>query len=107
MSVIEAEGTLTAILNTEHAVFTTTAGRFRTLVVDLTNLSAGDTVRLRAKAPAVSSGPERLIREYNFTDAQYETNAQSMSFDMLCGGTFTITQTAGTARLFGWHVSGL
>jgi hypothetical protein len=107
MSVIEAEGTLTAVLGTEHTVFTTSTGRYRTLVVDLTNLSSGDSLRLRAKAPVVTGGPERLAREYNFADAQSEANSQSMAFDMSCGGTFTITQTAGTARLFSWHVSGL
>jgi hypothetical protein len=102
---VESFGTQTAVVSTEHTLVTEVTGKWRVLVVSLANLVAGDTVVLRAKAPVISGGPDLLIKEYPFTGVQAEPNVQSFGFDMPYGGTFTLTQTAGTARTYAWHVT--
>jgi hypothetical protein len=103
-----SQGDQVAVVNTEHSLVTdTTPGAYR-LVVDLSVLQAGDTVQLRLKTKARSTGTGSTARTSLY--ATY-TGVQTDPVDVILGDLVTdlyveatLKQTAGVARTFPWKV---
>lgn len=103
--VAEADGQLTATgSGTEDTVATITAPRVLTFVVDLANMVAGDTVTLKVKRKVRSGDTVRVVYSEVFTGAQAEPIAISVPMPSPHQAVFTITQEAGTPRVFPWAV---
>lgn len=102
--IIEASGTQTAVIGTEHTLSAPVTGKTRVLLVNAFNLVAGDVLELRIKGVVLAAGTESLIRLSTFTGALTEPHLQSPPIVMPQGGTITLKQTAGTGRAFPWAV---
>lgn len=103
-----ASGTLTATVGTEHVLNPTTpettVGVYQ-LVVDLTNLAAGDRVEFAVREKVTgAAGTQRrvVIGAYSgpVTDPLYVSD----SLILIHGWDFTLKQTAGTGRSFDWSI---
>lgn len=81
----------------------TTQGVFQ-FVVDLSNLAAGDTFRLRLYEKYDTTGTQRLAEEWIFTGAQSKPLFISPSFILGAGWDFTAVKLAGTDRTIYWSI---
>lgn len=106
---VEASGTQTATVSTEHTLNggSFTSAKTYVLSVDLTNLANGDTVELRAKVKVISSGSEKLIYLGTYSHAQPYPVVHSIPVRSEYSASFTLKQTAGTGRNFDWAVLSL
>ena len=104
---VESSGTQAATVGTEHSLAAPTTAKTRQLVVDLNAMVSGDIVELRLKRKTLSAGTERLHRLAVFAHAQTEPIVVSIPLASPHGATFTLKQTAGTARSFPWSVETL
>lgn len=102
----QAHGTQTAVISTEHTLATVTAGKTLVLLVDTSNMAAGDTVELRAKTKVLTGGTVRVAYFVSYVDAQPADDVVKISVPIpaLFSGVFTLKQTAGTGRNFDWSV---
>jgi hypothetical protein len=109
MAVVESENTLTAVVGTEHTVFTVATGyKTRTFNVDVSGLASTEVVELRVYGPTRAGGTEQLVRgPITFTGVVTEPGTQGLPFLLQVGGRFTIKQASGTARTFPWTVNTL
>jgi len=103
-----ASGTQTAVIGTEHTLYTSVAGGIFVFTVDLTNMASGDTVELRMKQKVVLT----LHGSYyqSFTDAQNTDKVVVVSVPFpsnVAGAVFTLKQTAGTGRNFDYNICSL
>lgn len=105
--VVESSGTQTAVIGTEHSLASPTTAKTRQLVVDLSNLANGDTVELRIKRKALSTGAIRTWQLASFAHAQAAPVVLSVPIPSPHGAEFTLKQTTGTARNFDWSVETL
>lgn len=105
MDTVEATSTQTAVVGTPATLFTAGSQKTRVLRVSLRNMVTGDVVEVRVNDAVIAGGPIELIELYSFTGAQTKPHMQSFAFLMFHGGTFVLTQTAGTARTFDWEVA--
>lgn len=106
---VEASGTQTATISTEH---TLNAGSFTSaktyvLTVDLSNLANGDTVELRVKKKVLTGGTEKQIYLGTYSHAQLHAVVDSIPVRSEYSVSFTLKQTAGTGRNFDWAVLSL
>lgn len=99
-----ANGSQTAVISTEHTLATDITGQTYVLVVDCANLAMGDTVELRVYTKCRSGGTERLAYLRSYTNTQGELIKYSVPIpaDISCKA--TLTQTAGTGRVFEWSL---
>ncbi len=102
--VVESSGTQTAVVGTEHTLAAPTTAKTRVLWVALDALASGDTVELRVYSTVLSGGTSGVAKSVSFTGAQSEPKTPSVPYPMAFGGSFTLKQTAGTARSFPWRV---
>lgn len=103
---IAASGTQTATIGTEH---TLSGGNLLgpktfTLMVDTTNMVAGDELQLRIKTKTLSGGTETLAYMCTIVGAQDIPQKISIPIPVPNSATFTLKQTAGTGRAFPWNV---
>jgi hypothetical protein len=103
----ESSGTQTATIGTEHSLATPTTAKTRVLVVNLTNLAAGDILELRIKSKVLAAGSEVLGRLATVVGPVTELRYESPPVATVDGATFTLKQTAGTGRSFEWSVLSL
>lgn len=97
-------GSQTAVISTEHSLYTASAAGVYVLKVDLTNLVSGDEVTLRVKAKGrEAESTRRLAFTGSYAHAQGVPLAQSIPV-VGTSVEFTLTQTAGTGRAFPWSV---
>lgn len=101
---VEASGSQTAVINTEHTLSAPTSAGVRQLVVDLTNLVNGETVELRIKRTTLSGGAIGTWQTAVFSHALAAPIVVSIPLPSPHGATFTLKQTAGTGRVFPWSV---
>src|SRR3954471_6420083 len=101
---VESFGTQTATLTTEHSLATPTTAKTRVLIVDLTNLVAGENTLLQIKGKVLTGGATVVIRYALYAGPLLEPHVQSPPVVLPFGGTFTLTQTGGTGRTFPWSV---
>jgi len=102
--VAAASGTQDAVVNTEHSLTQQTGIGIYVLLVNTSELAAGDSVTLRIKTKRSSGDSIYTAYTYVFTDAQDEPNKYSVpvpvDVEIIC----TLEQTAGSARDFPWKL---
>ena len=92
--------TQTAVVDTEHTLDTETDPGVYILVVDLNELTYGDTVILRIKTKNQTGSTSRLAYEATFSNAQAEMNKYSPAIPVDTEIICTLEQTDGTGRDF-------
>lgn len=105
-----ASGTQTAVISTEHTLYTTVSGGIFVFIVDLVNMASGDTTELRIKSKVISGGPLEVTYFQSFTDAQSANNLITVSVPFPCdlvGVTFTLKQVGGVGRTYDWKILSL
>lgn len=100
----ESTGTQTATVTTEHTLVSPSSAKTRVLLVDLSNMVAGDILELRINAKIVTGGTARLAYIATFSGVAGEPAVPSVPVPMPWGGSFTLKQTAGTSRNYDWSV---
>jgi len=101
---LEGSGTQTAVISTEHTLFTTTTNKFYMGYIDLTNLSGGDTVELRLKVKIKGAGSVVQVRTETFSGAQVDPLWYFPPLPSDLEITITLKQTAGSGRNFDWRI---
>jgi len=96
--------TQTAIIDTEHTLDTETDSGVYILVVDLNELTYGDTVILRIKTKNQTGSTSRLSYEATFSNVQSEMNKYSPAIPVDTEIICTLEQTDGTGRDFDWNL---
>ena len=96
--------TQTAVVDTEHTLDTETDPGVYILVVDLNELTYGDTVILRIKTKNQTGSTSRLAYEATFSNAQAEMNKYSPAIPVDTEIICTLEQTDGTGRDFDWNL---
>lgn len=99
-----AHGSQTATVDTEHTLDTQTTAGVYVLVVDMTNLAAGDIVILRIKVKAVHDGTSKLAYMATYANAQAEPIKFSIPVPVDTEIIATLEQTDGTGRAFPWNL---
>jgi len=105
MALVSAANNIqTAVIGTEHSLTQQTGIGIYVLVVDTTEMLAGDTLVLRIKTICRSGGTSNTAYTMTFSDAQAEPNKYSIpvpiNLEIIC----TLHQTAGTGRSFPWSL---
>jgi hypothetical protein len=110
---VEASGTQTAVINTEHTLRdVNTVGTFQ-FYVDMAALAATEVVELRMYQIILTGGTRRLALPgmKTFTGALADPNQIVYYFDPISNDLtdtgslrFTLKQTSGTGRAFPWKV---
>jgi hypothetical protein len=106
---VEASGTQTAVIGTEHTLATIAGPGVYVANVDLSAMAAGDVVELRIKKPVLSAGTARAQFYAMYTDAQPADDILKTSVpflvDAIAGGcVVTLKQTTGTGRSFPYSI---
>lgn len=106
MPAVESSGTQAATVGTEHQLAAPTIAATRVLIVDTSNMVAGDTLELRIKGNVLGGGTTIVAYKETFYGAQDVDDRMKLSipFPSDNGGTFTLKQTAGTGRNFPWKI---
>ena len=103
---VEASGTQTATLDTEHTLATEAEAKVYVLIVDTGAMVNGDITVLRVKFPVLSGGTSRLVFSATYAHVQADPIKTSIPFCNpgldATGGTFTLEQTDGTGRAYPW-----
>lgn len=103
-------GDQTATVTTEHTLQDVAVAGAYALSVDLSNMVAGDVLELRIKKILKAGGTLRLAYFDRFCDLQPTDNNMALSYYVSNALTdsaslrFTLKQTFGTSRVFGWEV---
>ena len=98
-------GTQTAILDTEHTLDTEASSGVYVLVVDASNMAAGDTLMLWAKIKYASGGTSRIcFPPVAYTGEQTEPIIYSAPIPTDTEVSFVLEQTDGTGRDFYWNL---
>lgn len=74
------------------------------LFLDLTNLAAGDSFRLRAYEQVASGGTNAIFLDTTFSGAQNPVVYVSPSYVLLQAWYITVAKTAGTDRIIRWAI---
>jgi hypothetical protein len=106
---VEASGSQTATVTTEHVLVTIAGPGVYVANVDTGAMAAGDVLELRVKKPTLASGTTRVEFYAMFTGAQPTEDVLKTSVpivvDSTAGGcTVTLKQTLGTGRAYPWSV---
>lgn len=107
MPTVEASGTQTATISTEHTLATISTSKTLVLVVDTTNLVNGDAVELRVSRKVLTGGSEALAWFGRYKHAQGDPVKVSIPIPSPFEAKFTLKQTDGTGRNFDWSVESL
>lgn len=100
-----ANGTQTAVVNTEHSLSTQTTVGFYQLSVNLTNMVNGDVVELRLKTKTLTGDTAEEVYYVIYAQDQGSTPiALSPPVPVLYSIEATLKQTAGTGRNFPWNL---
>ena len=106
MATLDASGTQTATIGTDHTLDNVnTPGTF-VFQVDLSNMVAGDVVELRIKTITLTTGATTQEEYQVFWGVQDQPSVKSIPIpNDLSDSTsiqFTLKQTQGTGRQFPW-----
>lgn len=101
-------GSTTPVVGTETFLGTaiTTAGVY-VLVLDTNAMLNGDTLIMRAYTKAKGTSVSRVAYFGAISNIQVDPNKYSIPIPVDTQVTFSITQTAGTARAFDWNILSL
>lgn len=107
---VQASGTQTATITTEHTLSSPNVAGVFTLEVDTNAMVAGDILTLRVKQMVLSGGTARTVYAQTFYGAQPTDDKIKASLPIsnahtdAGATTFTLTQDAGTGRAFPWVI---
>lgn len=105
---VQAEGTQTAVISTEHTLATVTADGVYVLNVDCAEMTDGttpDILRIRLYSRARSISTERLVEVYELIGAQGKPLFTVVPRVEMTGNfRATIEQTQGTGRNYPWSI---
>lgn len=106
---VEASGSQTASIGTEHTLATIAGPGAYQVWIDTTAMTATDVVEFRAKAPVLSGGTVVTFFYGMFCGAQPADDVGKISapfmIDSAAGGCLiTLKQTIGTGRSFPWKI---
>lgn len=107
---LEASGTQTCVINTEHDLKESSDNKNFLFSVDLAAMQSGDTIELRMYTKILSGGTSRCIYYQSFAGAQSANGGQIAPSIPLASDIYfkaTIKQTAGTGRAYPWKVLSL
>ncbi len=100
---VDASGSQTATINTEHSLDTPTTAATYVLGVDTVNMVLGDLVELRVY-DMVDGTNYRQVWKSTYQHAQINNGKVSPPIAVTTQAKFTLKQTAGTGRAFPWSV---
>ena len=105
---VNASGSQTATINTEHQLVDITSAGTYLLKVDTVNMADGDILALRMYTK-INGGTLRVCYVEWFYDAQDTDDLIKSSIPIPTADEckFTLKQTAGTGRAFVWEVLAL
>ena len=103
---VVGSGTQTAVINTEHSLYSDTVSGTFVFRVNLVNMAAGDLLELRMKSKVLSGDTLAVVYKYSFYNAAAVDNIIQQSVPVVSdiGVTCTLKQTQGTGRSFTWSV---
>lgn len=107
---LQASGTQTATVTTEHTLADVAVAGVFSLHVDTVNMVAGDITELRVYQIDLTGGTRRVAFFQAYYGAQPTDDVMKVSFpignDLTDAGSlrFTLKQTFGTGRAFPWKV---
>jgi hypothetical protein len=101
--IVDASGSQTAVINTEHSLDTPTTSATYVFSVDTVNLALGDLVELRCY-DMVDGVNYRQMWKGSFQHPQINNAKVSPPLAVTTQAKFTLKQTAGTGRVFPWSV---
>lgn len=107
---LQASGTQTAVIGTEHQLADTGTVGVYTFEVDTNAMVAGDILELRVYEMALTGGTSRVKFEQTFYGAQLADDLIKGSVPVATDLTdstalrFSLKQTFGTGRAFPWKV---
>lgn len=108
---VAASGTQTAVIGTEHTLYTETGTTptFFVLEVDLNAMAEGatpDLVELRIYSITLAGGTERLSRVVTYVGSPDEdiVRSEPIPAGVANAPRFTLKQVQGTGRAFPWKV---
>lgn len=110
MPALDASGTQTAVIGTEHTLDDIAVAGTYVSVVDTNAMAAGDVLELRVYVIVLTGGTRRVAYMQRFIDNQPTDDQIKISVpvgnDLTDAGSvrFTLKQTAGTGRAFPWKV---
>ncbi len=107
--VVTSSGSQTAVVGTEHVLYTSGfTGTFQ-LWVDISAMQAGDTLELRTKTKVLGGGAVGVVLYQIFSGAASVDDALQYSIPVPCdqAASFTLKQTAGVGRVYPWKVLAL
>ncbi len=100
---IDASGTQTAVVGTEHTLDSPSTVGTYVFEVDTINMALGDILELRVY-DKVDGTNNRQIWKGSFAHPQINVGKVSPPQPITVGGSFTLKQTAGTGRNYPWRV---
>lgn len=106
MPTVENTGTVAAD-GTEQTLATINTNRNLLLVVDLSNMQAGDTVILKAKRKVTTAGSVRGYIRRTYSGVQTDAASISIPLPSPHQAVFTLQQTAGVNRNYDYSVESL
>lgn len=106
---VEASGTQTATVTTEHTLSTETGAKTFVLIVDTSAMVKGDVLELRIKTRVLTGGTDRLVYispPYAGVQTGDEAGPIKISVPVPSAFScvFTLKQTLGTGRAYPWAV---
>lgn len=99
--------TQTATPGTDHDLVTHSGAGTFVLLVDATNLAAGEALTLRLQAKVLSGGSLTLVDEVVFRGGQGAPFLQSVAVVSLYELRAQLRQDGGTGRAFPWNLVAL
>jgi hypothetical protein len=100
---VEASGSQTATISTEHSLATPTTIATYVFSVDTVNMVLGDAVELRAYE-MIDATNYRECFKLTYQHAQAQPGKKFPPIDSTTQAKFTLKQTAGTGRVFPWRL---
>jgi len=104
MPTLTTSGTQTATITTEHTLSNPTGNKFYTALIDLTNMTTGDTTEIRVSLIAKTAGSYILYWMGSYTGAQTNPLVYIPPLPSDIGWKLTLKQTAGTGRNYDYRV---
>ena len=100
-----ANGSTLLTLSSEATLTTQTTSGVYQLVVDLSGMASGDTIKVRVKTKYASLGTLRVALEDTYTDAQTSVpNKYSVPITVDTEIACAVEQTAGTGKTIYWSL---
>lgn len=102
MPTLEASGTQTATVTTEHTLATDASNKTFVLGVDTNEMVAGDVLELRIYTKVLTGGTSRLAYYAAYSNIQGAPNKYSPPIVSMYEIIVTLEQAEGTSRDFQW-----